>query len=169
MVSGRKNAMLEMFTRGIENLAGRNSGPLHLRLFLQPLMATILAIRGGWADAWEGQPIFFWTIMREPKRTAAMFRNLWHIAGKVFLVAVVLDVIYQIIVLHWVYPIETLIVATVLALIPCMIVRGVGNRIVTLMRLKQLRDEKRLAMDGSSGTNDQARHLPTAKPIVDRK
>jgi hypothetical protein len=98
-----------------------------------------------------------------------MFRNLWHIAGKVFLVAVVLDVIYQIIVLHWVYPIETLIVATVLALIPCMIVRGVGNRIVTLMRLKQLRDEKRLAMDGSSGTNDQARHLPTAKPIVDRK
>ena len=136
--------MLEMLTRGIENLVGRNSGPLHFRLFVQPLMATILAIRAGWADAWEGRPIFFWTLVQEPKRTAAMLRNLWRIAGKVFLVAVLLDVIYQIVVFRWVYPVETLIVATVLALVPCMVVRGVGNRIVTLMRLMQLRDEKRL-------------------------
>ena len=81
---------------------------------VQPLMATILAIRAGWGDAWEGQPIFFWTLVREPKRTAAMLRNLWTIAGKIFLVAIVLDVIYQIIVFRWVYPVETLIVATVL-------------------------------------------------------
>ena len=52
-----------------------------------------------------------------------------------FLVAVVLDVVYQLIVLRWVYPLETLIVATVLALVPCMVVRGIGNRIVTLLRL----------------------------------
>ena len=161
--------MLEMLTRGIENLVGRNSGPMHFRLFVQPLMATILAIRAGWADAWEGQPIFFWTLMREPKRTAAMLRNLWRIAGKVFLVAVLLDVIYQIVVFHWLYPLETLIVATVLALLPCMVVRGVGNRIVTLMRIIQLRNEKRLAADGSSGDNDDVRHVVTAKPTVDRK
>ena len=66
-----------------------------------------------------------------------------------FLVAVVLDVVYQLIVLRWVYPLETLIVATVLALVPCMIVRGIGNRIVTFIRLKQLRDEKRTSLDGS--------------------
>ena len=72
LVSGRKCAMLEMLTRGIENLVSRGSGPLHFRLFVQPLMATILAIRAGWGDAWEGQPIFFWTLVREPKRTAAM-------------------------------------------------------------------------------------------------
>jgi hypothetical protein len=77
-----------MLARGIENLVGRNRGPMQFRLFVQPLMATILAIRAGWADAWEGQPIFFWTLMREPKRTAAMLRDLWRIAGKVFLVAV---------------------------------------------------------------------------------
>jgi hypothetical protein len=161
--------MLEMLTRGIENLVGRNSGPLHFRLFVQPLMATILAIRAGWADAWEGRPIFFWTLMHEPRRTAAMLRNLWRIAGKVFLVAVLLDVFYQIIVFRWVYPVETLIVATVLALVPCLVVRGVGNRIVTLMRVMQLRDEKRLGVDGSRGNNDDVQHVVTAKPTEGRK
>jgi hypothetical protein len=161
--------MWEMLTRGYEGLLGRSSGPMHFRLIVQPLMATMLAIRAGWADAWEGRPIFFWTLVQEPKRTAAMLRNLWRIAGKVFLVAVVLDVIYQIVVFRWVYPIETLIVATVLALVPCMVVRGVGNRIVTLLRLTRMRDEKRLAMDRSSGHNADVQHAAIAKPAVERK
>jgi hypothetical protein len=61
-----------------------------------------------------------------------MLRNLWKIAGKIFVVAVVLDVVYQLAVLHWIYPVETLIVATMLALVPCMVVRASGNRIVTI-------------------------------------
>ena len=134
--------MLEMLTRGFENLIARDSGPLHFRLFLQPLVATILAIRAGWADAWEGKPIFFWSLARAPAKTTTMLRNLWRIAGKVFLVAVALDVVYQLIVVRWIYPLETLIVATMLALVPCMLVRAIGNRIVTLVRLKRLSDNK---------------------------
>ena len=161
--------MLEMLTRGIDDLVGRNSGPMHFRLLVQPLMATFLAIRAGWADAWEGRPIFFWTLVQEPKRTAAMLRNLWRIAGKVFLVAILLDVIYQIVVFRWVYPVDAVIVATVLALVPCMVVRGVGNRVVTLIRLKRLRDEKRLLSDGSGVSNEAVQHVATAKPVVNRK
>ena len=134
--------MLEMLTRAFENLIARDSGPLHFRLFLQPLVATILAIRAGWADAWEGNPIFFWSLARDPAKTATMLRNLWRIAGKVFLVAIALDIVYQLIVLRWIYPLETLIVATMLALVPCMLVRAIGNRIVTLVRLKRLSDNK---------------------------
>ena len=158
--------MVELFTRAFENLIARDSGPLHLRLFLQPLMATILAIRAGWADAWQGRPIFFWTLLHEPRRTAAMLRNLWRIAGKVFLVAVVLDVVYQLIVLRWVYPLETLIVATVLALVPCMVVRGIGNRIVTLLRLKQLRDEKRMSLEDSTSTSSNVEASDSPRSAV---
>lgn len=61
-----------------------------------------------------------------------MLRNLWRITGKVFLIAVVLDVVYQLIVFQWIHPIQALIVATLLALVPCMIVRSIGNRIVSL-------------------------------------
>jgi hypothetical protein len=129
---------------------------MHFRLFLQPLIATILAIRAGWADAWEGRPIFFWTLLREPAKARTMLGNLWKLVGKVFLVAVALDVIYQLIVFQWVYPVETLIVATMLALVPCMVVRAIGNRIVTFIRQRRLRHVKRVSPDDSTGTSDNS-------------
>jgi hypothetical protein len=146
-----------MLSRAWNELMARDSGPLHMRLILQPLVAMILAIRAGWADAREGQAIFFWTLVRDPAQARAMLRNLWKLVGKVFLVAVVLDVVYQIIVLHWIYPVQTLIVATTLALVPCMVVRAIGNRIVTLARLKPL-GNKKLAVDGSRDTMSQETH-----------
>ncbi len=66
-----------------------------------------------------------------------MLKNMWRIAGKVFLVAVVLDLIYQITVLHGIHPFQTLIVAILLALVPCVIVRGIGNRIVSMAHAKR--------------------------------
>ena len=48
---------------------------------------------------------------------------------KLFIVAIVLDVIYQIIVLCGVYAGQLLIVATTLAVVPYLVVRGVANRI----------------------------------------
>src|SRR5262249_32745271 len=87
--------------------------------------------------------------------------NLWRIAGKVFLVALVLDGIYQITVLHGIYPLQALIVATLLALVPCMIVRAIGNRIVSLARRKQSMVDKevsRVASNDITGTPENAHH-----------
>ena len=148
--------MEEMFTRAWNDLLARDSGPLHFRLFLQPLVATILAIRAGWADAWAGRPIFFWTLVREPAQARTVLRNLWTLVGKVFLVAVALDVVYQLIVLQWIYPVETLIVATMLALVPCVVVRAIGNRIVAFIRQRRLR-LKRVSLDDSEGARDDSR------------
>ena len=149
--------MEEMFTRAWNDLLARDSGPLHFRLFLQPLVATILAIRAGWADAWAGRPIFFRTLVREPAQARTVLRNLWTFVGKVFIVAVALDVVYQLIVLQWIYPVETLIVATMLALVPCMVVRAIGNRIVTVIRQRRLRHLKRVSLDDSGGARDNSR------------
>jgi hypothetical protein len=148
--------MEEFFTRAWENLLARDSGPLHFRLILQPVVATVLAIRAGWVDAWEGRPIFFWTLLREPAKARTMLGNLWKYVGTVFLVAVALDMVYQLIVFQWVYPMETLIVATVLALVPCMVVRAIGNRIVTFVRQRRLRHMKRVSPDDSRGTSDDS-------------
>ena len=41
------NPIAESLTRGVEQLLGRASGPLHFRLILQPIVATALAIRAG--------------------------------------------------------------------------------------------------------------------------
>jgi hypothetical protein len=118
---------------------------MSLRLIIQPVVATFLAIRAGWADAREGRPIYFLTLVRDPAQTRVMLRNLWRIAGKVFLVALVLDAIYQITVLRWFYPLQALIVATLLALVPCMVVRAIGDRIVSIAHRRQSAETKNVS------------------------
>src|SRR5438270_10582551 len=108
--------MEEALGQAWDSLFGRVDGPMSFRPIIQPVVATFLAIRAGWTDAREGRPIFFWTLASDLTQTRVMLRNLWRIAGKVFLVALVLDAIYQIIVLHWIYPVQALIVATLFAL-----------------------------------------------------
>src|SRR5262249_23637317 len=128
--------MEEMFSRNWADLIARDSGPMHIRFLFQPLVATLIAIRAGYRDARVGRPFFFWTFVRDPTWRRPLLREGWGDFGKLFLVAAVLDVIYQIIVLHWVYPVQTLIVATVLAVIPYLVFCGLTNRIVSQTRLR---------------------------------
>ncbi len=121
--------MEDMISRGWDELVGRVGGPLTFRLIIQPTVAVFLAIRSGLRDAREGRPVFFWTAVLNPARRSDLLRQGWKDIGTLFLVAVVLDVIYQIIVLHGVYAGQLLIVATTLALVPYLVVRGLANRI----------------------------------------
>ena len=111
-------------------LAARVSGPLKFRLVLQPLMASFLAIRSGLADARTGRPPYFWGLLSDPGQRADMLKDGWKSVGKVFVLALVLDVVYQIIVLRFVYPGEAIIVAFVLAILPYLILRGLVTRLV---------------------------------------
>lgn len=61
-----------------------------------------------------------------------MIRQGWRHLAKVFIAAIVIDFIYQLLVFRWFYPLQTLIVAIVLAVIPYLILRGLVNRIVRL-------------------------------------
>jgi hypothetical protein len=132
--------MEEIFSRGWNELLSRDSGPLHFRLVLQPLVAGILAIRAGWRDAPRGRGLFFWSFVREPSLRSMLLRELCQDLGKLFLVAVAMDVIYQIIILRWFYPVQTLIVVLMVALIPYVVVRGLTNRIVTRLHPRPPRD-----------------------------
>ncbi len=121
--------MDDTLSRIIHDILGRIDGPLHFRIFLQPTMATIFAIRDGLRDAREGQPAYFWSLFTEPSLRSEKLRSGWKSVSKIFILAVVLDLIYQLIVLRWIYPFETLLVAVLLALIPYLIVRGPVARI----------------------------------------
>ena len=93
------------------DLTDRVSGPMKFRLLLQPIMASIFAIKAGLHDARTGQPPYFWSLFTEPGHRADMLKNGWKSVGKVFVLALVLDVVYQIIVMRFVYPGEALITA----------------------------------------------------------
>jgi hypothetical protein len=111
------------------NLVERVTGPMKFRLFLQPAMATFFAIRDGLKDAREGKPPYFWGLFTDKGEREAMVKNGWKDVGKVFILAIVLDVIYQIIVHRWVYPGEAILVAVILAILPYLLIRGPVNRI----------------------------------------
>jgi hypothetical protein len=121
--------MEETLTRVVNDVLGRLDGPLHFRFFLQPAMAIFFAIRDGLRDAREGRPAYFWSLFTEPSVRREGLRDGWKSISKVFIIAAVLDVIYQIVVLRWFYPFETLLVAVLLALVPYLLVRGPVNRI----------------------------------------
>ena len=114
-------------------LIGRTGGPLTLRLFLQPTMAVMLAIRAGVKDAHERRPAyFFWAVFASAARRKELLRQLWGDIRTPFIVAVVVDVIYELIVYRMVYPVQALIVATVLCVVPYLLFRGTVTRIIKL-------------------------------------
>jgi hypothetical protein len=119
----------QMWTRMAGDLWARLSGPMRFRLVLQPLMAMFFAIRAGLSDSKAGRPPYAWTLFSDSAHRADMIRDGWKSVGKVFVLAVVLDVVYQVIVSRFVYPGEAIIVAFLLAIVPYLILRGLTTRI----------------------------------------
>jgi hypothetical protein len=109
---------------------------MNLRLMIQPTVATFIAIRAGLKDAREGRPAFLWAALWNPPYRPELFQQGRKDVGKVFILAAALDSVYQLIVHRGVYVLELLIVATVLAIVPYVLIRGPVNRVA---RRKQLR------------------------------
>jgi hypothetical protein len=126
--------MEDILARIAENLVGRMHGPLTLRLLLQPAVAIFFAVRAGLRDAREDRPPYFWALLYNADHRRAMLRDGWHDVSKVFVIAIILDIIYQVLVVRWVYPGETLIVAAILALVPYLLFRGAVTRVMRLVR-----------------------------------
>jgi hypothetical protein len=120
----------EMMARAWENLVGRIHGPMTFRLVLQPIAAAILAMRAGVRDARGGRRAYFWAMLRHPHERRELLREGWKDVAKVFTMAIVIDAVYQVVVLRWLYPGEALIVAAVLAILPYLVIRGLVSRIM---------------------------------------
>jgi len=121
--------MDDVWARLLEHMTDRVTGPMKFRLVLQPLMAMIFAIRSGLDDARAGRPLYFWALFTDPAHRAEMLKDGWKSVGKVFVLALILDVVYQIIVTRFVYPGEALATAVLLAIVPYVLLRGPVNRI----------------------------------------
>ena len=117
-----------------ENFLHRLDGPLHFRFIVQPLMAVIFATLDGLKDAKAGKPAYGWAVFTNPRHRAELLKDGWKHFGKIFILAIVLDVVYQLKVHHMVYPGEILIVSLVLAVVPYVLLRGPVNRVARMFR-----------------------------------
>jgi len=115
-------------------IAARPRGPLAFRFYLQPLMAILLAVRDGIRDARANRPPAFWDVLTRPRDRRPLFEQAWQSIRRVFYLAFLLDLIYQLVVLHGLRPLQGMIVAVWLALLPYAALRGPANRVARLFR-----------------------------------
>lgn len=112
----------------------RFDGPLHFRLFVQPLMAILFAVRDGRRDAREGRSAFLWSFLTDSTQRRFLLESGWKGISKVFVLALALDVAYQLIEWHALKPLQALLTAAILAVVPYTILRGPANRLAHMAR-----------------------------------
>ena len=112
------------------DLIGRINGPMSFRVILQPVMAIAFAVHDGLADARAGRPPYLWAYLHKPLERRALLASAWRAIGRVIVLAIVMDLIYQWKVFGRFYPVELLNVVLLLAIVPYVLWRGVLDRIL---------------------------------------
>ena len=122
----------------ITDLIGRTDGPMSFRVYIQPLMAIVFAVRDGRRDAREGRAPYGWALLTDPEHRRYLIRDGWKGISKVFVIAYVLDIIYQYVVLHGFRPFQALFTAILLALVPYVLLRGPACRLASTVKPRKL-------------------------------
>jgi len=121
----------------VTDFIGRFDGPLHFRLFVQPLMAILFAVRDGTRDAREARNAYLWALLTDPGQRRYLLESGWKGIAKVFVLAFALDVVYQFIQWHGLKLVQATLTATILAVIPYAVLRGPVNRLVSMSQTRR--------------------------------
>jgi hypothetical protein len=126
------STITEMIARGWENFTARPQGPISLRFIIQPTLAAILATRAGLKDAKTGRPPFLWEMFSHSGHRKEVLRSGLKDVRLPFFIGATLDAIYQVFAHRGIYLLEMLFTATLLAVMPYFILRGLVNRFARL-------------------------------------
>lgn len=126
--------MGDFLVHRMDDLLIRLDGPMSLRLIIQPIIAVIFAVRAGLRDGREGKQAFLWAVNYEPSQRRTLLRGAWQDIGTVCVAALAIDLVFQFSVLKSFHPIEAVVVAITLAVLPYVIVRATTTRIFRLER-----------------------------------
>ena len=115
---------VDVIERLWHDLIQRPDAPMRFRFVLQPVMAAIVAIRDGLKDVRGGRQPYFWKALGVTRLRAGL-----NATARIILLGIVMDAMYQIIVLRRFYPGEAVIIALLLAFVPYLLIRGPAARI----------------------------------------
>lgn len=151
------DTILEMLRSRYEDLVGRAGGPLNFRLLIMPLVVTFFAVRAAMRDARAGQPPFFRTLLLEPAERPRLVRSMLKDVGKIFIVAVVLDTTYQLMVLKAFYLGELLAVVMASAILPYL----VGRSAVSILMRRIYRKHPKATGQAATNPKDDPKREKT--------
>ena len=112
-----------------QDIVDRPGGPMTFRFILQPLMAAVAALLDGIKDARLGRSPYLWTVLTNAQESADRLREGLIATARIILLGLVMDGIYQAVVLKTFYPGEMVLVAIILAFVPYVLLRGPFARI----------------------------------------
>ena len=107
----------------------RLDGPFSLRFFLQPTMAILFAIKDGMKDARTGQEHYLWSLLFRPGQRRERIAGAWASIGKVTVMAVALDSLFQWMVMGEIKLTVSLLMAAFLCVLPYSLLRGPVSRL----------------------------------------
>jgi hypothetical protein len=110
------------------DLLDRPGGPMTFRFILQPAMAILAALRDGVSDARLGRTPYLAAIVRGEERSARLWEGVISTA-RILILGVVMDTVYQWLVLGTFYPGQAAVIAVLLAFVPYLLLRGPIERI----------------------------------------
>jgi hypothetical protein len=112
----------------LDDLPKRLTGPGRFRFVVQPLLATLLGIRSGIADAAAGRPPYLLGLLTGGQGRRELLRDGFATVGNLLLMGVLLDSVFQWAILGISYPGPALIVGPVLITMPYAVARALANR-----------------------------------------
>ena len=123
--------MDEIFGHAWRDFVARTTGPMWFRLILQPAVAIVFGIRAGIRNARSAVSESPPSSGLDPAYRRAMFRQALHDVGLMFLAGIGLDVVFQLIALRALYPLEAVLVGFLLVALPYQIVRATVGRLAS--------------------------------------
>ena len=115
--------------RFVDDMAARLHGPGRLRFILQPVAAIVLGARDGVKDARAGNRPFLWGLVFGRGSRRDLIRSALASVRNLVAVAILLDMVAQLLIFRMVHPGAALLFGPVLIALPYAIARALTNRI----------------------------------------
>jgi hypothetical protein len=118
-----------LFSRDfLEDLPRRLMGPGRFRFFFQPLFSILLGLRNGREDAKAGRPAFFTGLFFHQDLSRELRKSGISAILNLVLMGILLDSLFQWLILGTSYPVPALIVGPVLITAPYALARDLAKR-----------------------------------------
>jgi len=113
----------------LEDIPKRLTGPGRFRFVLQPSVAILLGIRSGRTDARAGRPAYLYGIVFNKTMRRELVRTSFDSVVNLLLMGILLDSIFQWVILGASYPGPALVMGPVLIAAPYSVARALSNRL----------------------------------------
>jgi hypothetical protein len=120
----------------LEELPRRFTGPGRFRFILQPVLAILLGMRGGLADAKAGNPPYLFGLLFDSGRRRELLRSGVAAISTLLAVGIILDVVFQLVIYRAVHPGAALLVGPILICVPYALSRALTTRLVRRLGAK---------------------------------